>query len=164
MINIRKFNKEDMNFLWDMLYEAIYEEDPIKKGAKEELLAIPALSKYVKNFGDSDYDVAFIAEDDRGKNLGVAWYRLFDIAHKGYGFISEDIPELSIAIKPEARGMGIGTKLMEAIINEAKTEGFKAMSLSVDPNNAAVRLYERFGFIEVGVEGTSITMKLDLQA
>lgn len=162
MIKVRYFRKDDMDFLWDMLYEAIYVENPSDKAPKEEMLAIPGLAKYVEGLGDREHDVTVVAEDDKDGLLGAAWYRLFDLSNKGYGFISEDIPEISIAIRPEARGMGVGTKLMEALIEEAAAEGFKALSLSVDPNNPAVRLYERFGFKEVGVEGTSIVMKLEL--
>jgi ribosomal protein S18 acetylase RimI-like enzyme len=162
MTKIRPLENKDINFLWDMLYEAIYVEDPTKKGPREELLAIEGIAKYVKGFGEDINDKGFIAEDEFGNPVGAVWYRLFGIENKGYGFISEDTPELSIAIKPEGRGKGIGSKLMEALIAEAKKQGFNALSLSVDPTNAAARLYKRLGFIEIGMEGTSAVMKVNL--
>ena len=161
MTKIRPLENKDINFLWDMLYEAIHVEEPAKKGPREEILAIEGIAKYVKGFGEDANDKGFIAEDESGKPIGAGWYRVFDLENKGYGFVGEDIPELSIAIKQDGRGKGIGSKLMEALITEAKKQGFHALSLSVDPTNAAARLYKKLGFVEVGIEGTSAVMKLD---
>lgn len=162
MIKIRPLEIKDIDFLWDMLYEAIYVEEPEKKGLREELLAIEGIAKYVKSFGEDINDKGFIAEDEFGKPIGAVWYRRFDFENKGYGFVAEDIPELSIAINSDGRGKGVGSKLMEALITEAKKQGFHALSLSVDPTNAAAKLYKKLGFVEVGMEGTSAVMKLDL--
>jgi len=63
---------------------------------------------------------------------------------------------------PEYRGKGIGTKLMKKILKELKNQGTDSVSLSVDPNNPAIRLYKRLGFEEVNKVGTSITMKLTI--
>ncbi len=63
---------------------------------------------------------------------------------------------------PEHRGKGIGSELLNSILAELKNQGIDAASLSVDPRNPAIRLYKRFGFIEVGMVGSSITMKLKL--
>ncbi|MCM3208544.1 MULTISPECIES: GNAT family N-acetyltransferase [Paenibacillus] len=51
---------------------------------------------------------------------------------------------------------------MQAALDEARQRGIQAVSLSVDPNNAAIRLYRRFGFEEIGMCGTSITMLCQL--
>lgn len=47
-------------------------------------------------------------------------------------------------------------------MEQAKLDGYKAISLSVDPRNPSTRHYERFGFIKCGVSGTSWIMKLNL--
>lgn len=68
-----------------------------------------------------------------------------------------------MALLPESRGQGIGTALMKELFRGMKEKGIHKVSLSVDPGNAAaMRLYERFGFQEVGVSGTSITMVADV--
>ena len=83
---------------------------------------------------------------------GAAWYRLFEETNQGYGFVDRETPELGIAIRPKYRQQGLGIGLMKAIIQQAKTDGYKAISLSVDPENqTAVRLYEKLGFEYVGV-------------
>ncbi len=91
--------------------------------------------------------------------MGAVWYRLFDEKDKGYGYVDSSTPELGIAVCKEARGLGLGTLLMQKIIQKAMQEGYPSISLSVDPENTtAVHLYKKLGFKEVGVEGTSITM------
>ncbi|MNC77542.1 Acetyltransferase (GNAT) family protein [compost metagenome] len=49
---------------------------------------------------------------------------------------------------------------MQDIIQQATSDGYKSLSLSVAPENqAAVRLYEKLGFEYFGVSGTSWIMK-----
>ena len=66
-------------------------------------------------------------------------------------------PELTIATAPGYRGQGFGTKLLHAVSAIAVEMGFESISLSVDPNCPARRLYERAGFIHVGWDDTSMT-------
>jgi len=49
------------------------------------------------------------------------------------------------------------------MLEELKNNGVGAVSLSVDHRNPAIRLYSRFGFLPVRRDGTSITMKAELQ-
>jgi ribosomal-protein-alanine N-acetyltransferase len=81
----------------------------------------------------------------------------------GYGFVAADVPELSIAVAPEARGRGFGTQLLGALVAAARDAGHRAISLSVEPENPALRLYERPGFRRVGNEGGAWTMALELR-
>ncbi|MDB5054629.1 MAG: putative acetyltransferase [Bacilli bacterium] len=157
MITIRPIEKKDMSFLWEMLYEMIY--IPEDKPSQEELVNRPENKKYFDGWGRNG-DKGLIAFNIEGKPIGTVWYRLFDEINKGYGYVDSETPELSIGIRPEYTGQGIGTKLLKTIIKHAKQEGFKTISLSVDPNNDAFRLYQRIGFEKCGVSGTSWTMKL----
>ena len=95
------------------------------------------------------------------RHLGAAWYRLHPEEAPGYGFISSTIPELTIGVCADARGQGIGQALLQAFIALAQSQGYAALSLSVDRNNPARHLYERFGFCdaEVSAKGdTSVTL------
>jgi len=84
--------------------------------------------------------------------------------NKGYGYISNDTPELEMSLIKEYRGQGIGTALLRKLFEKMTELGIKRISLSVDPGNlVGVKLYQRFGFKEVGMEGTSITMIADLK-
>lgn len=52
-----------------------------------------------------------------------------------------------MAVVPDARGQGVGRRLMEHLLAEAAERGEQAMELEViEQNTAAVRLYERVGF------------------
>lgn len=64
---------------------------------------------------------------------------------------------VDIAILPEASGKGIGGKLLDRLIAEAKAAG-KALTLTVRTDNPARRLYRAKGFVETGMTGVDIAM------
>lgn len=71
-------------------------------------------------------------------------------------------PELGIAVVADQRRRGVGRGLLAAALSEAASEGFAAISLSVEPDNPSRMLYEQLGFVQVGnVEG-SWTMRAEL--
>lgn len=161
MYTIRRIVDKDVPFLWEMLYESLYipeGQEPFSKGVIKE----PFLSKYVEGWG-REGDSGYIAENSKGRQVGSITMRYFSEDNKGFGYISNDIPELGMALRPEYRGKGIGTALLRKLFNELKGKGIIQISLSVDPDNvAAMKLYQRFGFREVGMVETSITMIADV--
>lgn len=60
-----------------------------------------------------------------------------------------------LALRPEARGRGLGGELVEALADALRAEGFDALRASVgDENPGARAFWERLGFGEVGrIEG-----------
>ena len=72
------------------------------------------------------------------------------------------IRDRSLAVAGGARGAGIGTALMRALIAVAVDEGYPALSLSVALANPALRLYERLGFVAVSVTEAHQTMRIVL--
>lgn len=161
-LDIRPIQPTDIPFLWEMLYLCIHIPEGTVPPSKYEILKNPDIAKYVKEWGRSE-DKGFIAVDSKkGVSIGCAWFRLFNSANKGYGYINDTTPELSIAVLPEYRNQGIGNQLIICLLEAAKVSGYAAISLSVDPHNPAVRLYQRLGFKQVGISGTSWTMKVEL--
>lgn len=58
-----------------------------------------------------------------------------------------------IAVSPNMRGSGIGTRLLHRLIEFARDEGYRSIRLDViDTNPSARRLYERIGFTAVRTE------------
>ncbi|MBX5317493.1 GNAT family N-acetyltransferase, partial [Staphylococcus caprae] len=52
---------------------------------------------------------------------------------------------------PEARGKGVGTRLLNFAEKKAQKEGFNKLSLTVvKDNDKALNLYKKFGFSIVG--------------
>ncbi len=58
---------------------------------------------------------------------------------------------LTLAVRPEARGKGLGRALLQAAINQARTLGAATMFLEVGADNPhALALYAGLGFAKVG--------------
>ncbi|MEO4055041.1 GNAT family N-acetyltransferase [Solibacillus sp. CAU 1738] len=160
MFEIRYLKDNETSFLMQMLYESIHIEED-KKPPLEQLLHTKELKKYHQNWGRKGDQALVAVVDNKGIQLGAAWYRLFNSAEHGYGYVNDNTPELGIAIRKEARGKGVGTQLMHAIIAEAKKANFEALSLSVDRDNTnAIYLYRKLGFVDFADDETSITMLL----
>jgi ribosomal protein S18 acetylase RimI-like enzyme len=155
---VRRGGAQDVRFLRDMLHHAYYWKERAPEDAGPGPVAL-----YVKAWGRPG-DTAVIAIDS-GFPVGAAWYRLFPRDRPGYGFVDERTPELAIAVVPNARGKGVGSALLGALLDRARAEGYGAISLSVDRNNAgAIELYERHGFERVGEDDDSVTMLAHLQS
>jgi ribosomal protein S18 acetylase RimI-like enzyme len=152
---IRAATAQDIGFLWDALGWAAN-----WRGASEEKIGEDSfVAAYVRGWGRQG-DAGFLAEDEDARPIGAAWYRLFAEDDHGYGYLSPEIPELSLAVHPEHRGRGTGTALLEALSERARTEGVSALSLSVEKDNPAIRLYERVGFERLRLNGGAWTMRL----
>jgi ribosomal protein S18 acetylase RimI-like enzyme len=133
-----------------MLFEAGAISEKVREMGKEKALTLPAMIYFLENFGRFG-DFGFIAETEDTSPIGAAWARLFSEENKSYGFISDKIPEFAVAVKSEFRGLGIGTKLLERLIEEARNLKVPALSLSVYRRNPALKLYERLGFADAGI-------------
>ena len=96
--------------------------------------------------------------------LGAAWWRFLSGPRAGYGFVDETVPELSIGVRADHRGEGNGTLLLTALISEARRRGIPGLSLSVESDNPAIRLYLELGFSVVADVDGSPTMLLRLDS
>jgi phosphinothricin acetyltransferase len=87
-----------------------------------------------------------IAEQD-GKVLGFACSHRY---HERAAYATTI--ETSIYCRPEASGIGIGTKLYQALFDAIKNEPLHMAIAGVTlPNEASVAIHKRFGFDLVGV-------------
>jgi ribosomal protein S18 acetylase RimI-like enzyme len=140
-----------------MLYEAIY----VDRGAApppREILSRPEIRRYLQDWGQP-HDWGFVAVDPATSNpIGAVWLRLLIGDQKGYGYVDDATPELAMAVVAEFRGKGIGTRLLSHLLQTTESR-YKSLSLSVSPDNPASRLYNRLGFEQVGIRGTSLVMK-----
>jgi ribosomal protein S18 acetylase RimI-like enzyme len=143
-----------------MLYEAAFWRAEVRI-PETEAMTRPAIAVYLTGWGRPG-DTALVADDRSGRLLGAAWYRLFSEEERGFGFLSPDVPELTIAIQYGERGRGIGTALLQALVQQAAADGYGALSLSVEEDNPALRLYERAGFVRVREVENAWTMRLEL--
>ena len=157
---VRAAGPDDVPFLWDMGWAAVAVDPGMRAMGREAAFALPSVRKYLDDWGRSG-DEGVIAIDDEGTRLGAAWFRLFPADDPAYGFVAPDIPELSIGVAVDARGQGVGRALLDALLAAGRAQGYLAISLSVDRQNPARRLYGRVGFRDAGVSDpadTSVTL------
>ncbi len=157
-MEVRDAGRADRPFLEEMLREAAMWRGNEYAG---DVLGDPHIARYVGGWG-KDGDTGVVAQDERGQPIGAAWYRFFAPEEHGFGFISQDVPELTVAVRPGARGREVGTALLEALIVRARRAYVRALSLSVEEDNPALCLYQRLGFVPIRRVGNAVTMQLDL--
>lgn len=126
----------------------------------ELTLAHPEALRYHRDWGRAG-DLGVIAE--RGQALvGVAYCRLFTPQDHGHGYVDERTPEIAIAVDKRERGQGLGAILLHALAEQARAAGFTQLSLSVDTDNPARRLYERAGYLTISADEDGTRMLLAL--
>ena len=130
---IRALCAADEWFLWEMLYLALY-VPPGQPPFPREILQRPEICRYVEGWG-CPFDLGYLALD-HGRPIGAAWLRLLRGELRGYGYLDETTPELSIAILPAYRGQGIGARLMTRLLKTAHRR-YRAVCLSVLAKNPA---------------------------
>jgi GNAT superfamily N-acetyltransferase len=160
--HIRPAAGADLDVLREMSFYAARWRPGQENDSRKSVLTDDHVVRYLEGWGRPG-DMAFVAEE-HGRPVGAAWIRLFTGERPGYGFVDSTIPELSIAVVPARRGSGIGLALLTATLAAARQAGHPAVSLSVEVDNPAQRLYERVGFKKVGQIGGSWTMRIDLSS
>lgn len=137
---IRQMKETEYPLLNDFLYEAIYIPDGIEPPPKT-IIDSPELQVYVADFGKKQQDLAFVAELG-SKLIGAVWARIMN----DYGHIDNLTPSLAISVLKEYRGSGIGTALLKELISALRSKGYSRISLSVQKDNYAVKMYRQAGF------------------
>ncbi len=161
-IQYRLGDLKDVPFLEEMLYEAVFWNQPKIRPSLNELFLNPDISKIFKEWDNQNGDFSLIAINEHNQLIGAIWYRFWTNENHSYGFINEKTPEIGIALIPEMRSQGIGTELMKRTMMHAKKLRIRKISLSVEPENPSRKLYEKLGFEKIGISGTSWTMVASL--
>lgn len=157
---IRPLGDGDVEHVKWALYAAVTWNPRRELPPFELLIGHPELARYHQDWGRPG-DLGVVAEI-HGDVIGVACGRLFAEDDHGDGYVDERTPELAVAVASGHQAEGIGTRLMAALAAAARDQGAPALSLSVDHDNPAVRLYERLGYRELSRDASGIRMILDL--
>jgi ribosomal protein S18 acetylase RimI-like enzyme len=99
---------------------------------------------YQRNYPDASFQII--------ERNGAAAGRLLVLRSE------EKIHVIDIALMPEHRGAGIGTKFLRELQDEAKAAG-KPLSIHVERFNPARRLYDRLGFQQIEEKGVYFLME-----
>lgn len=141
-MNLRMMEIDASNaaLLSNFLYEAIFVPSGMQPPSRD-ILADPQLQVYVQDFGKQTGDFGLFAEVE-GVIAGAVWARIME----DYGHIDNETPSLAIALYKEYRGKGVGTALLQAMLKLLQEHGYEQVSLAVQKENYAVKLYTACGF------------------
>ena len=127
---IRKAELQDISSIYQLVHElAVYEKEPeaLKIGIKE----------YQEAFAEGLID-SIVAEMD-GKIVGITVFYMTFSTWRGKCLYLEDF-----YVQPQFRKYGIGQKLFDAYIAEAKSQGAKQTKWQVlDWNEIALKFYDK---------------------
>ncbi len=137
---IRPMAKEEYPLLSDFLYHAIYVPAGMAAPPRS-ILEQPELQVYIAGFGQKKDDLALVAEVEH-RVVGAVWVRIMP----DYGHIDDATPSFAISLLPAYRGMGLGTALMQGMLDVLRQSGYRQASLAVQKANYAVKLYQKAGF------------------
>jgi ribosomal protein S18 acetylase RimI-like enzyme len=153
-MRLRSATAGDEAFIIDMARHACVIEDwPLPDANSEDTRSLLPCSR----------DIAVVAADVTGVRVGAVW----TFHHDPPLLVDTDgvsLPELTIAVAPEMRGMGVGGALLDELIVRC-TGRYQALSLNVHQRNPAAHLYQRKGFRVMG-QGRGrlgIAMRKDLR-
>ena len=115
------------------------------------LMQLLQISKQILiNFGTS----TTLKNDFANPNSSYFIAKLDDeiVGFAGFLKICDEANIMNIVTKVDKRHLGIGSKLMQALIDEAKKQNLKSITLEVnDKNIPAIKLYEKFNFKRIGL-------------
>lgn len=149
-IELRPVAADDEAFLFDLYRDTRAEEMTAWGLPPAQMEAILRLQY---NARQQSYDFQYRGADHRVivvDNRPVGRLLVFRTA--------EEFRLVDIALLGEFRGAGIGTRLIEDLIDEAVKAG-KPVRLHVEKLNRAARLYERLGFVMVADKGAYLLME-----
>lgn len=150
---------DDADFLTDMLIEAAdwqFEGERTPE-RRERVLADEKAALYVTDWRRAG-DLGVVAVDEDDRPVGACWSRLFSADAPAYGFVAADVPELAIGVVRQWRGKGLGRTLLRELLDRTRAAGYTRVSLAVDTDNPAKRLYTGEGFVVTETRPTAVTM------
>ena len=141
----REATVADARGLLDHIHTVSKETDHLSFGAEDFNISAEREARFIDRFSKSEKDLMLVALDGE---LVV-----------GNGIIEREkikrfnhIAELSITVLRDYWGQGIGSRLMELMLDFCKKSGVGSVRLYARADNvAAVSLYKKFGFETVGI-------------
>jgi ribosomal protein S18 acetylase RimI-like enzyme len=128
----------------------------------DELAAVPWDQEQKRSFVKMQFD---LQQRGYGDQFPAADHSIIILDGAAIGRImvdrtSEDeIRGVDIALLPEYRKCGVGTYLIKELLSEAKIAGIPFRIEVEKFNQAAIRLYERLGFVRTGESFTHVAME-----
>lgn len=128
---------------------------------------LPLLEEFVANMGSSSLTFRYFYNRDLSciKNHLICYLILDKNEPIAYGHLDKEGIDvwLGVCVKDSKRGLGLGKEMMSYLLNYAKLKKVPKIRLSVDKKNVnAIKMYNKFGFIEQKSSGKVLFMDLDI--
>ena len=143
-IQLRPITKDDREFLYRCYASTRTEElsvVPWSDADKDQFLRMQFNAQtdhYDKHYAKAQFQVILVDDVPAGRLYVDRW--------------PQEIRIVDITLLPGFRGRGVGSTLLQTLIEESEGAG-KSLSIHVEKNNPAMRLYTRLGFVPVGEVG-----------
>lgn len=130
---------------------------PVRRLGRDDVARVAELERAV--FGPSAWTEPMVAAEVEGPDR---WYVGVDdvapdgtselVGYGGLWFDGETATVMTLAVAEHARGHGLGSALLRALVDRARGLGATAVFLEVRvDNDAAIGMYERAGFVRLGL-------------
>ena len=121
------------------------ETDNLSYGGDTFRISREKEAKFIERFSKSKNDVMYVAECE-GKIVGNAIVERNRIARYSHR------AEITVTVLRDFWGKGIGSRLMQMMIDFAKGAGIEILYLEArSDNERAISLYKKFSFVCIGV-------------
>lgn len=151
MIQYRKIKSEDTKNFFQLMSKLDEETDYMLYLPHERKEDLPKLAQLIDNMQKDGLLLG--AENEAGQLVGYLLAErttLSKVRHSAY---------IVVGIQQEYQGKGIGTKLFSYLEEWAKANQLRRLELTVMvPNERAIHLYEKAGFVKEGIKKNSIFM------
>ncbi len=137
--------KEDAEELLGFMKKVSGETDFLLREQDEINMTVKEEKEFLENMKTAENNLFIVAKVDNkiAGNLGFTGSQLRRYSHQG---------EFGMSVLEEYWGMGIGSLLIETLMNWAKKNGIVRISLRVAENNTRARgLYEKYDFQKEGI-------------
>jgi ribosomal protein S18 acetylase RimI-like enzyme len=143
-IGFRPIRPDDEEFLFKVYARSRRDELavlPWREDDKEAFLRMQFSAQhqyYQSHYPEAEFSIILLEDQPIGRLYVARW--------------EKEIRIIDIALLPEQRNAGIGTRIMKDILSEA-AKAKKRVRIHVEQNNPALRLYERLGFTRIEDRG-----------
>jgi ribosomal protein S18 acetylase RimI-like enzyme len=147
-VSLRPVDPDDEDFLYELFCQTLGDDlttlDAAQRAAILRIQFKAQLHTYSAQFPRADHQIIML--DDRV--IGRVLVERTESEHRG----------VDIALLPEYRSGGIGTMLIQELLDEAAGAG-KPFRISVVRTNPALHLYDRLGFKTTGESFTHFMLE-----
>jgi ribosomal protein S18 acetylase RimI-like enzyme len=149
-ISFRPIGDDDLPFLarlsastrWEELVEVPWPDE--QKHAFLRFQFDAQHDHYRKHYPKASFEVVLADGEPAGRLYVDEW--------------ADEIRLVDVALLPEHRNRGLGTRLLGGVMERARAAG-KPLTIHVEGFNPALRLYERLGFRRIGEHGPYFLME-----